>query len=167
MVSKTNIQETISIPSGLSVSFKEELGRRIISEIQDRTASGIDKNSKPFKSYSKEYKGSQDFKNAGKSGQVNLEATGDMLAELSLIAIGSSSITIGYDTGYEGAGQVEGNVIGSYGKSSGDSSKARDFIGLPNKVVIRLVEEMRNEPQWAEQRTANDTLINNILGRFL
>lgn len=167
MVAKSNIQETISIPSGLSTAFKEELGRRIISEIQDRTAQGIDKNSKPFKSYSKEYKESRDFKTAGKSSNVNLQQTGDMLAELSLIAIGSSSITIGYPVGHEDAGKVEGNVIGSFGKPSGNSSKARDFIGLPNKVVTRLVEEMRNEPQWAQQRTANDTLINNILGRFL
>lgn len=167
MVSKANLQETINIPSGLSPQFKEELGRRIVSEIQDRTAQGIDKNSKPFKSYSKPYTDSREFEISNKSNKVNLEQTGDMLAELSVISIGSSSIVIGYPVGHEDAGKIEGNVIGSFGKKSGDPSKARDFIGLPDKVVKRLIEEMKNEPQYREEREETNQIIQGILGRFL
>jgi len=166
MVAKTNIQETISIPSGLTQPFKEELGIRILEEVRARTSRGIDKNSKSFKGYTTEYKASRDFKIAGKSSSVNIRLTGDLLAELDIISINSSSIVIGYDTGHELAGQAEGNTIGSYGKASGNASKARDFIGLPEKIVNRIVEEMKQEPEFAETRAARSEAIDNILGRF-
>lgn len=166
MVSKKNIQEQITIPVDLSTEFKEELGRRMLEEVRDRTNRSIDKNGKSFAKYSKDYKDSLDFKIAGKSSKVDLQQTGDMLAELDVIVIGGSSITIGYPLGHEDAGKIEGNTIGSFGKPSGNASKARDFIGLPQKVVNRLVAEMRQEPEFQEVRSERDSLISNILGRF-
>ena len=166
MVVKRNIQESITIPSNLSSIFKTELGKRIVEEVRARTKRGIDKNGKQFKSYSKEYKGSLDFQLAGKSSQVNLTSTGDMLAELSVITIGTSSITIGYLLGHEDAGKVEGQTIGSYGQPSGNPSKARDFIGLPKSIVDRLVAEMRAEPAFQEARSDREGRVAGILGRF-
>lgn len=166
MVVKKNIQEPITVPSDLSSEFKTELSKRIVEEVRARTKRGIDKNGKQFKSYSKEYKDSLDFQLAGKSSSVNLTSTGDMLAELSVITIGDSSITIGYPLGHEDAGKVEGSVIGSYGQSSGNPSKARDFIGLPKSIVDRLVAEMRTESRFQEDRSDREGRIAGILGRF-
>lgn len=166
MVTKSNFQETLSIPSGLSQGFKEELGKRIVEEVRERTDRGIDKNGKQFKGYTKEYKQSLDFKNAGKTSKVDLQLTGDLLAELDVVTISSSSITIGYPVGHELAGQAEGNTIGSYGQSSGNTSRARDYIGLPDKVVNRIVQEIRSEPQFKEERATRTGLIAGILSRF-
>lgn len=90
-----------------------------------------------------------------------------MLAELSVLSIGFSSIVIGYPVGHEDAGKIEGNVIGSFGKPTGNASKARDFIGLPNKVVNRIVAEMRSDPQFREAREESNAIVNSILQRFL
>lgn len=165
-VSKKNIQERIDIPSGLNEDQRIELGRRIIEEVQTRTSKGIDKTGKAFPAYSKEYKASVDFKNAGKSSKVNLESTGDMLAELEVLNVGATSILIGYETGDSLAGQVEGNTIGSFGQKSGNPRKARDFIGLPQKTVKLLVEEVVSDPQFGTTRTKTDSIISSILSRF-
>jgi hypothetical protein len=165
-ISKENIQEVISIPSGLSTPFKAELGNRILEEVRSRTNRGIDKNGKQFKGYSPEYKESLDFKIAGKSSTVNLQSTGDMLAELSVVSIGAASIVIGYPTSHEDAGKVQGNVTGEYGNNSPVTSR-RDFIGLPPSIVNRIVQEMKQEPTFREQRDSTNQAVSSILSRFI
>lgn len=157
MAIKKNIQESIPVPRSLTELQKEELARRILVEVRDRTSRGIDKNGKSFPKYSKEY---------DKSGTPNLELTGDMLAELDIVNITGSSIVIGYDTGHPDAGQVEGNTIGSYGQPKANSSKARDFIGLPTKRVNLIIEEIKNDPDFTEIEEEKQSIIGNILGRF-
>lgn len=158
MAKKNNIQETINIPPSLSQEFRTELGRRIVEEIRERSRRGIDKNSNTFKSYASD---------GDQSGTPNLSSTGDMLAELDVISIQSSTITIGYDVNHELAGQVEGNTIGSYGQPTGNSKYARDFIGLPSNIVTRIVQEIKQEPNFRETRASQDSTISNILGRLL
>lgn len=153
-VSKKNIQETIPIPSSLSPAQKQELGNRIIEEVQSRTKRGISKTNSPFPKYSKDYH---------KSGTPDLTETGDMLIELDIIKISDDSITIGYDTGHADAGKVEGQTIGSYGQSSGNPSKARDFIGLPAKVINILVAEVKADGEDESRSAAEDTA-SRILG---
>jgi hypothetical protein len=164
-ISKKNIQEKISIPSGLTSSFKRELGERIIEEIRERTSRGIDQKGNRFKAYSPAYKDSLDFKNAGKSNTVNISATGDTMAELSVIDISDTYITIGYPLDHEDAGKVNGIVTGEFGNAS-PVTKGRDFIGLPQRVVSRLVAQMRTEPQFADKREEDNNRINSILARF-
>lgn len=164
-ISKKNIQSSISIPSGLSNEFREELSRRIVEEIRDRTERGIDRNGKRFKAYSKSYKESLDFKNAGKSNTVNLSSTGDTLAELDVLSISNNSIIIGYDMDHEDAGKVNGIVTGEFGNSNPVTS-GRDFIGLPDKVVRRLIAEISSEPEFTQTREESDSRIQSLLSRF-
>lgn len=164
MVKKSSLQEAIPIPAGLSDAQRVELARRIVTEVRARTKRGISATGSTFPNYSKTYKSSLDFKNAGKSSKVNLTSTGDMLAELDVISISSSHITIGYNLGDELAGQVEGNTIGSYGKSTGNNSKKRDFIGLPTKIVTRLVAELQQDTTATEETEASNSIIDSILG---
>ena len=165
-VNKKNIQERINIPSNLNEAQRIELGRRIIEESQTRTSKGIDKNGKAFTGYSKVYKDSLDFQNAGKSSKVNLESTGDMLAELDVLKINNDSILIGYELSDSLAGQVEGNTIGSFGQKSGNPKKARDFIGLPEKVLTLLIEEIKGDSNFGEIEEKKSSIIGNILKRF-
>lgn len=164
----SNTQTTIGIPSGLSESNKETLARNMVDEIKKRSRSGIDRYGVGFKPYSKEYKAV-----SGKS-KVDLTETGDMLSELDVISIDDDSITIGYKSGHELEGQVEGNQIGSYGRSP-NADKARKFIGLPSKTVDLLVaelpveedktvEEEVTEIEIKEKRT--DAIIGSIFGRM-
>lgn len=157
MATKKNIQESIPIPTSLTEAQKEEVGKRIVDEIRDRTGRGIDKNGRSFPKYSKEY---------DKSGTPDLHLTGDMLADLDVLTITGSSVVVGYDVGHPDAGQVEGNTIGSYGQPSANPKKARDFIGLPKKVLKIIIEEVRNDPNFQETTASTGALIDRILGRF-
>lgn len=165
-IKKDNLQTRIEIPSGLSESARTELGIRILSEVRARTARGIDANGKAFKSYSKAYKESLDFKNAGKSSTVNISSTGDTMADLDIINSNSSSITIGYSMDYEGAGPVNGIVTGEFGHSN-PVTAGRDFIGLPQSVVNRLATEVQDDPDFEEVREESTSISRSILGRFL
>lgn len=154
--SKNNIQTRITIPSGLSEAARNELGLRIVTEVRARTKRGVDANGRAFKGYSKEY---------DKTGTVNLSQTGDMLAELDIISIGSDSILIGYDTSHELAEQVEGNTLGTFGQQT-STGKGRNFIGLPDKVVNRLATELSQDPEFEEQREESNSIFSSILNRF-
>lgn len=129
MANIKNLQATFRVPPDFNSSQRELVARLIIEKIQDNTSKGLDRNGRRFKPYSKDYINSLDFKNAGKSSSnINLELTGDMLISLQLIMHSQGSITIGYPSGSSIAGQVEGNVLGSYGGVE-NPAKARPFIG--------------------------------------
>lgn len=94
----------------------------------ERTDQGKDVDGKPFPKYSDAYKNSLDFKIAGKSSKVDLQLSGDMLAALEIIKTDEDYVEIGIKDS-DVQGRAEGNIRGSYGKSRGNSSLARDFLG--------------------------------------
>lgn len=147
MARKYLVQRTFRVPNRLNASQREELAQAIIQEIFERTQRGIDKDGKPFKSYTKQYVESLDFRNAGKSrSNVNLTMTGDMLGGLELVSHSAGLITIGYkDIASETANKAEGNIIGSYGKKLPNAENARNFLGLPDDVVRRLAVSISSD----------------------
>lgn len=115
----------ILIPRGLSPKDRESIGKDIINYIKNRTVkNSLDKNDDKFAKYSKEY-AQQEHKR-----KVNLTQSGDMLDNLKLLNHRSGSITIGYESDYDGMGKVEGNRLGTYGQKKPIAGKARDFLGL-------------------------------------
>lgn len=161
-----NIQTTFSLPSSFNAEQRLLAGRMIIDKIQNNTSLGKDRYGQSFPRYSAEYRTSLDFENAGKSSRVNLQLTGDMLISLEIIKHSQGSITIGYPSGHPDSGKVEGNVIGSYGGDP-NPSKARPFIGLPQRQLDLIIARVRNEhPETTEKRSAVDGLINSLLSRF-
>lgn len=113
-----------------------EIGEDLINFIIERSKNGEGKDGKSFPKYSKEYKESLDFKIAGKSDEVNLTLSSELLDSLEVIEVSKNKIRIGYDKGDERNNAVaEGNIIGSYGKSRGSSSKARNYLDLSHKEV--------------------------------
>lgn len=146
---KRHVQTRINLPSGLSDEQIDLIADRILRRIRERTKSGIDKNSKPFQGYSKNYTNSLDFKNAGKSGRVTLSSSGDMLAELDVVKKGRTYIIIGYEVGSDYAGQVQGNVTGEYGNSK-PVTKGRDFLGLPQKEIDSIIDEVKADSRFQE-----------------
>lgn len=149
MASEANLKFTINYDVtelNLSATQRKELGNKVIERIVDRTREEqLDKNNKPWKTpeYSEAYSKSADFKAAGKQkGTVNLTLTGDMLDDLKVIEHGVGYIDIGYKTSYSGAGKVEGNIIGSYGKPNPRPKYARDFLGIKKDELGMLLEEV-------------------------
>lgn len=112
------------------------------NEIVDRTQQGRDINNRNFKPYNEEY---ADFKGVSE-GDVDLTLFGKMLSSIETEINGDNVII---RMAEDQAPKAHGNITGSYGRPSGDSSKARDFFGLNPKDIDRLakqVEVVRDTP---------------------
>lgn len=111
-----------------SDSFKRLFGDMVITQIADNTTSGVDKKGRAFKPYKKSYKNSFIFEVYGKSSNVNLELTGDMLSSMEAVPI-RNAITIQF-TDEENAAKAHGHING------GNFLPVRDFFGLPEDELI-------------------------------
>lgn len=142
MAKAYNIKFTAHVPTLLTGAERVEIGRKVIDHILYRTRSqSKDKDGNSFPGYTKGYKKSLDFRNANKTGKVTLTLTGDMLDTLDILSHGEGYIDIGYETGSGEADKVEGNVIGSYGRTA-NASKARDFLGISESALKTIVDEV-------------------------
>lgn len=130
---------------GLTSDEKDEVADLIVERIVNRTQQGKDKDGQKFTSYSKAYKESLDFKVAGKSNLVDLQLSGDMLAALSILDKTSRSVTIGFERGSEENAKADGNIRGTYGKPKPIPGKARDFLGISERELKRIVDEVKGE----------------------
>jgi hypothetical protein len=125
---------------GLNSDQKDEVADLIIERIVNRTDQGKDKEGRRFPGYSKSYKESLDFKVAGKSaGKVDLQLSGDMLAAIEVLDKTSRSVTIGFEPGSEENAKADGNIRGTYGKPTPDPKKARDFLGITETELSKII----------------------------
>lgn len=123
------VKVKIPLPEAIKDKDKQEmLADLIIERIVERTTQGKDVDGKAFPKYSKDYMASLDFANAGKSSNVDLQLSGDMLASLAVLKTSDRFIEIGFDDDSV-EGRAEGNIRGSYGKPRGNRALARDFLG--------------------------------------
>lgn len=130
---------------GLSPDQKDEVADLIIERIVSRTDQGKDKDGRRFPGYSKSYKESLDFKVAGKSSKVDLQLSGDMLAALSVLDKTSRSVTIGFENGSEENAKADGNIRGTYGQSKPIPGKARDFLGISERELVKIVKFVQSQ----------------------
>ena len=165
-VSRDNVQVTLNIPKRLNDDQRILLAELAIEEIINRTTvKKVDVNTRAFKPYSESYKESLDFKQARKGKKPNLKLTGEMVHSIELIEHGVGYITLGFDPSSDIAGRVEGNQIGSYGKSTGNPDKERKFLGLPIKTIKILVAKVESRT-ISRRIKAESELIDNILARI-
>ena len=129
----------IQIPKGYSSSQRQQIAFDIIEQIQRRTSRGIDKDGNRFASYTPEY-----AKEKG-SKKVDLFLEGDMMVQLTLLTHRTGSVTIGYPSGDDINDKVEGNRLGTYGQSSPIQGKARDFLGITEQELSRILENYKPE----------------------
>ena len=122
----------VSIPTGYGPSQRVAIANEIIEFIIKRSRAGEDMNHVSFPVYTDGYKNSINFSIASKGTRPNLTLTGDMLDSMELISHGVGTLLIGYPSGDDINGKVEGNRIGSYGADA-DEDKARDFFGINDK----------------------------------
>lgn len=110
----------------------------------ERTDQGKDKDGNRFARYSDSYKDSLDFKIAGK-GPVNLQLSGDMLAALKPLKMTKNWIEVGFDRGSDENAKADGNIRGTYGKSSPIPGKARDFLGITERELMKILKYVKKE----------------------
>lgn len=130
----------VNISKKYGPAAREAIAQDIIDFIVKRTVTeSVDKNGNPLPKYSKGYTKSLDFKNAGKTEKVDLTLSGDMLGTMDLVRHSSGLLRIGYGRGHDERGKAEGNILGTYGKSSPIKGKQRDFLGINKSEIDNIV----------------------------
>jgi hypothetical protein len=128
----------------LTKDEKADVGDLIVERIVNRTDKGIDVDGEKFAKYSKGYIDSLNFKIAGKSkGKVNLQLSGDMLAALKVLKDKGDSLTIGFEKGSDENAKADGNIRGTYGKDKPNPFLSRDFLGISNDELIKIVKTIK------------------------
>lgn len=149
----------IKVPESLSKTERTALAVEIINFIRKRTAKGKDKDNKNFPKhktkrkgkkiisgtigkYSASYVKSSDFKNAGKSSRlINMELSGDMMGELSVLNVKrKGELTIGYKNGTPENSKAEGNIKGTYGNSKRVQAP-RNFLGITREDLKKVTKK--------------------------
>ena len=115
-----------------------------MERIVERTDKGRDKDGIRFVKYEKAYEDSLDFKLAGK-GPVNLQLSGDMLAALKPLKMTKNWIEVGFDRGSEENAKADGNIRGTYGQKSPIPGKARDFLGITEEELIKILKYVKSQ----------------------
>jgi hypothetical protein len=132
----------IKVPKDLSPSERIELSEDIINFIRLRTQNGTGFRPGTGRNYSLSNKPyTKDYAKKKGSSFVDLTLSTEMLESMKLLTQKSGSITIGYDKGDKINGKVEGNQIGSYGRSP-NPKKARPFLGISNKDLETLMDAL-------------------------
>jgi len=109
-----------------------------LETIIGRTQSGKSVTGKKFPKYNEDY-----AEEKGVSpGAVDLTLFGDMLLAIDASTSGSM-LTLKIDD--TEAAKAHGNITGSYGRSSRDDSKARDFFGLSIKEVEQITSKVKRD----------------------
>lgn len=134
--SNKNVFKSVS-PILANPNFRQEYGRRLIDKIKERTQSGVNKNGRSFKQYSQSYKESLVYEIYGKTSQVNLTLTGEMLASMQVASTPSRKVVINFASSEQEA-KAHGHIFGGGYKRN---LPVRDFFGLPKKDQYKILEE--------------------------
>lgn len=139
----------IELPEGYTGATAREIGEELINFVIDRSKDGKGKDGKAFPKYSKAYINSIDFELAGKSpDEINLTLSSEMLDSMTVLEATGKKIKFGFEEGdSRNNGVAEGNIIGSYGQSSGNARKARNFMDLSSNEVSRILDKFPVEKQ--------------------
>lgn len=135
---------TIKIDSDFDLATRRAIAEDVIDFIIERSKSGKDKNNIPFADYSEGYINSFDFKLAGKSKKPNLTLTGEMLNSIELLNSTAGNLTIGIPLLDEfNNKKAEGNIKGTYGSTTPNPLKARDFMGISDADLNKIQNKYR------------------------
>ena len=144
----------VNIPKGYTPVERVAIANAIIEFSIKRSKNGKDVNGDAFPKYSEEYIRSKNFDIAGKSkGSVDLTLSGEMLNDQDLLSHKNGSLLIGYGKGDDINGKVEGNRTGSYGESSGDQKRARDFLGINDSDLEKILKKFPKKKESQRQET--------------
>ena len=169
----------VKISKKYNTQERVAIGLDVIERIIERTQQGKDKKNKDFSGaaaeYSDSYKGSFDFKLAGKSksGKVNLTLSSEMLNALTILNHKSGEITIGYtkDDEFNNA-KAEGNIKGTYGQKKPIRGKKRDFLGITGAEKKEITSNYPTNKKDKDSSSLLKTLLateasREIAGQFL
>lgn len=127
---KVNMKDILGRDLPDNEEILDAIAQKAIDMIVERTESGKSVSGKAFKKYSKSYQKSDAFAAFGKSGEVNLTLSGDMLGLLDIVNKTKNTFELGWDDPVENAKAYNHNV--------GDTLPKREFLGLQKQEIDEL-----------------------------
>jgi hypothetical protein len=158
-------ERTLKISPEYDEQERQAIADDVIEYITKRTKEGKGEGNTKFDNnkYSPEYTKSIDFKLKPNPSpnRVDLFLTGDMLTAIELIEEDEGKIKYGVPDDSPENGKAEGNIRGTYGKSSPNKSKARDFLTISKKELDKILSRYPLEKQKAKERALFLNIIRN------
>lgn len=138
-------QIEITVPDEVSsnAADRRSIAQEIIDFIRERTrdGTGARKRGRGYQNYSLQEKPyTSEYAERKGSEFVDLTLSSEMLDNIQYFPSKSSrgNIVVGYRAGSKLNAKVEGNQIGSYGKSA-NRKKARPFLGITRSDLMGLI----------------------------
>lgn len=162
------IKKEILLPKEYSDEDAQTVANEILNFIVERSKKGLGSDGEKFPGYSDSYMKSHDFKVAGKSKKVNLTLSGEMLDSLEVLQAKKGKIIIGFEKGSEMNERAEGNILGTYGSSTPNPSKARNFIELSGNELSKIIRSLDVLPKDVQNKIAREAKAGaiEIIDRF-
>jgi hypothetical protein len=134
----------LKIPDYIDKPGRDEIARRVVEFIRERTEQGLSVYNRPWAGKAGEYS-----KSYGKDPPVDLEASGKMLNALKQIKgeSGPGKIVVGYHDSSNQRAKAEGNILGTYGQPAPIPGKARPFVDILKKDLDNIVEDYLSEAE--------------------
>lgn len=121
--------------------FRRLFSELVIEKIVERTQKGEDKDGESLGTYSALYKQSATFKiYKGMKRKVNLTLTGDMLSDMQNFRKNKGEISIGFSDS-DNKKKAYGHITGFRGHPFIKKAKKRDFLGLPNDILKKILKD--------------------------
>jgi hypothetical protein len=125
------------------INLKEKIGQFFIDKMKDRSAKGLDINGNSFVDYSESYTKSIPFQAAGKTKNVNMRLSGDMLGSIDILSINGNNIKIGFADRNEEL-KAHGHMTGG-GKNN--NLPVREFFGVSEKEIKQASNKFKDDIQ--------------------
>lgn len=150
-----DLEEIAGVDLSGDPSLKEVIGQALIDVIVERSKSGKDIDRTPFKKYPKSYKESDQYAAFGKTSNVNMDLTGNMLSDIDVKPAPGSIIKLGFRDSV--------NNAKSFNHMTGDTVKQRQFFGLRDKDVKDVLTRFQTE---IDSLRPEGSSVNNFIGRI-
>jgi len=140
----------VDLPKKYNPRERKAIAASIIDHMTERTLKGKDKNNEKFAPYNPKYAKKKGVSVTG----VDLVKSFAMLPSMHLISERSGKLLIGFEKGGEQNAKADGNQRGTYGRPSPIPGKAREFLGIKNKEVAKIITSLRSEQKEKARKEA-------------
>lgn len=153
-----DLKEIFDVDFDLPNDLVQNFGQDLIDRIIERTEGGKAIHGRNLKRpYSKSYRDSDEYKDFGKTGKVNMTLTGSMLDDIDIIDDEGDTIKIGFNEDLQNKKAFNHNV--------GDTVPKRPFFGINKKELKKIaasykeeIDELRQEVEETGEVTDTQTI---------
>jgi hypothetical protein len=133
-----DLKEVFGVSFKKNQELKQKIAQALIDKMKERIEQGIGYDGQPMKAYSKEYKESDEYIAARKTGVVNMTLSGDMMGSIDVIKEKTNEIVIGFN-------QREQELKANRHMRGEGGVPVREFFGVSEDEIKEVKREFSSE----------------------